>query len=297
MKIIEVKGLSKKYKNNSFFSLKDANFTIYKGDIVGLIGKNGAGKSTLLKLMSKAQKPTNGTVVFKGQDIYKKENILNSFGIMIEPVFYEYLTVEENLKVFLKIHRGEHHYSKIEEILKLVDLWNSRNRKPETFSFGMKQRTALALALITEPEFIMLDEPFVGLDPFGVKNLIDILKRWSDNKQTSMIISSHQLSELESICNRYIFIENGKLKEKDSNKGRSLLIYLNPQNNNESLFLNGFAAEYGITIENNVLEIPVDMENKKFNIIIEKLADRKLIKNISHSKDHLEDLFEERGNQ
>lgn len=297
MKIIEVKGLSKKYKNNSFFSLKDANFTIYKGDIVGLIGKNGAGKSTLLKLMSKAQKPTNGTVVFKGQDIYKKENILNSFGIMIEPVFYEYLTVEENLKVFLKIHRGEQHYSKIEEILKLVDLWNSRNRKPETFSFGMKQRTALALALITEPEFIMLDEPFVGLDPFGVKNLIDILKRWSDNKQTSMIISSHQLSELESICNRYIFIENGKLKEKDSNKGRSLLIYLNPQNNNESLFLNGFAAEYGITIENNVLEIPVDMENKKFNIIIEKLADRKLIKNISHSKDHLKDLFEERGNQ
>lgn len=297
MKIIEVKGLSKKYKNNSFFSLKDANFTIYKGDIVGLIGKNGAGKSTLLKLMSKAQKPTNGTVVFKGQDIYKKENILNSFGIMIEPVFYEYLTVEENLKVFLKIHRGEQHYSKIEEILKLVDLWNSRNRKPETFSFGMKQRTALALALITEPEFIMLDEPFVGLDPFGVKNLIDILKRWSDNKQTSMIISSHQLSELESICNRYIFIENGKLKEKDSNKGRSLLIYLNPQNNNESLFLNGFAAEYGITIENNVLEIPIDMENKKFNIIIEKLADRKLIKNISHSKDHLEDLFEERGNQ
>lgn len=297
MKIIEVKGLSKKYKNNSFFSLKDANFTIYKGDIVGLIGKNGAGKSTLLKLMSKAQKPTNGTVVFKGQDIYKKENILNSFGIMIEPVFYEYLTVEENLKVFLKIHRGEQHYSKIEEILKLVDLWNSRNRKPETFSFGMKQRTALALALITEPEFIMLDEPFVGLDPFGVKNLIDILKRWSDNKQTSMIISSHQLSELESICNRYIFIENGKLKEKDSNKGRSLLIYLNPQNNNESLFLNGFAAEYGITIENNVLEIPIYMENKKFNIIIEKLADRKLIKNISHSKDHLEDLFEERGNQ
>jgi len=161
----------------------------------------------------------------------------------------------------------------------------------------MKQRTALALALITEPEFIMLDEPFVGLDPFGVKNLIDILKRWSDNKQTSMIISSHQLSELESICNRYIFIENGKLKEKDSSKGRSLLIYLNPQNNSESLFLNGFAAEYGITIENNVLEIPVDMENKKFNIIIEKLADRKLIKNISHSKDHLEDLFEERGNQ
>lgn len=297
MKIIEVKGLSKKYKNNSFFSLKDANFTIYKGDIVGLIGKNGAGKSTLLKLMSKAQKPTNGTVVFKGQDIYKKENILNSFGIMIEPVFYEYLTVEENLKVFLKIHRGEQHYSKIEEILKLVDLWNSRNRKPETFSFGMKQRTALALALITEPEFIMLDEPFVGLDPFGVKNLIDILKRWSDNKQTSMIISSHQLSELESICNRYIFIENGKLKEKDSSKGRSLLIYLNPQNNSESLFLNGFAAEYGVTIENNVLEIPVDMENKKFNIIIEKLADRKLIKNISHSKDHLEDLFEERGNQ
>lgn len=297
MKIIEVKNLSKKYKNNSFFSLQNASFTISKGDIVGLIGKNGAGKSTLLKLMSKAQKPTSGTILFKDQDIFKKDNILSNFGIMIEPVFYGYLSVEENLKIFLQIHREEQHYGQIEDILKLVDLWKSRDRKPESFSFGMKQRTALALALITEPEFIMLDEPFVGLDPVGVNKLIDILKKWSEKKQTSMIISSHQLSELESICNRYLFIDAGKLTDNINNKKGSIVVNLNSEYRNDPHFFVEISDNYGISIENGVLEIPAEMENKQFNKLLEKLASKNLIKNISQNKDNLENLFIDGGNE
>ena len=297
MKIIEVKNLSKKYKNNSFFSLQNANFTISKGDIVGLIGKNGAGKSTLLKLMSKAQNPTSGTILFKNQDIFKKENVLSNFGIMIEPVFYGYLSVEENLKIFLQIHREEQHYDQIEDILKLVDLWKSRDRKPESFSFGMKQRTALALALITEPEFIMLDEPFVGLDPVGVNKLIDILKKWSEKKQTSMIISSHQLSELESICNRYLFIDAGKLTDNINNKKGSIVVKLNSEYRNDPHFFVEISDNYGISIKNGVLEIPAEMENKQFNKLLERLASKNLIMNISQNKDDLEDLFIDGGNE
>lgn len=297
MKIIEVKNLSKKYKNNSFFSLQNASFTISKGDIVGLIGKNGAGKSTLLKLMSKAQKPTSGTILFKDQDIFKKDNILSNFGIMIEPVFYGYLSVEENLKIFLRIHREEQHYGQIEDILKLVDLWKSRDRKPESFSFGMKQRTALALALITEPEFIMLDEPFVGLDPVGVNKLIGILKKWSEKEQTSMIISSHQLSELESICNRYLFIDAGKLTDNINNKKGSIVVNLNSEYRNDPNFFVEISDNYGISIENGVLEIPAEMENKQFNKLLERLASKNLIKNISQNKDNLENLFIDGGNE
>lgn len=297
MKIIEVKDLSKKYKNNSFFSLQNANFTISKGDIVGLIGKNGAGKSTLLKLMSKAQNPTSGTILFKNQDIFKKENVLSNFGIMIEPVFYGYLSVEENLKIFLQIHREEQHYGQIEDILKLVDLWKSRDRKPESFSFGMKQRTALALALITEPEFIMLDEPFVGLDPVGVNKLIDILKKWSEKKQTSMIISSHQLSELESICNRYLFIDAGKLTDNINNKKGSIVVKLNSEYRNDPHFFVEISDNYGISIKNGVLEIPAEMENKQFNKLLERLASKNLIMNIYQNKDDLEDLFIDGGNE
>ena len=227
MAIIEVKGLGKRYKGNDFYSLKNANFTIEEGDIVGLVGKNGSEKSTLLKLLAKSQNPTEGTVFFNGKDIFKEDNILRDFGIMIEPVFFPQISVEENVKLYLKIHKKEQHQDNIEKTLKLVGLWEAKNRKPVDFSFGMKQRTALALALVTEPRFVLLDEPFVGLDPIGVRNLLDILKQWSKVNKTSMIIFSHQLAELEELCTRYLFIESGTIDDKISAEHNSIIIELN----------------------------------------------------------------------
>ena len=294
MAIIEVKGLGKRYKGNDFYSLKNANFTIEEGDIVGLVGKNGSEKSTLLKLLAKSQNPAEGTVFFNGKDIFKEDNILRDFGIMIEPVFFPQISVEENVKLYLKIHKKEQHQDNIEKTLKLVGLWEAKNRKPVDFSFGMKQRTALALALVTEPRFVLLDEPFVGLDPIGVRNLLDILKQWSKVNKTSMIIFSHQLAELEELCTRYLFIESGTIDDKISAEHNSIIIELNEMISEEDGHLiENLVKNYYLKYSENCIEIDNSVNNEALNAILEQLAVAKLIKNVLSKKDSLERLFTE----
>lgn len=285
MAIIEVKGLGKRYKGNDFYSLKNANFTIEEGDIVGLVGKNGSEKSTLLKLLAKSQNPTEGTVFFNGKDIFKEDNILRDFGIMIEPVFFPQISVEENVKLYLKIHKKEQYQDNIEKTLKLVGLWEAKNRKSVDFSFGMKQRTALALALVTEPRFVLLDEPFVGLDPIGVRNLLDILKQWSKVNKTSMIIFSHQLAELEELCTRYLFIESGTIDDKISAEHNSIIIELNEMISEEDGHLiENLVKNYYLKYSENCIEIDNSVNNEALNAILEQLAVAKLIKNILSKK-------------
>lgn len=209
--MLEITNVSKQFKGNDFYSLNDVTFNVQKGEIVGLIGKNGAGKSTLMKLIAKSLRPSSGVITYNGIDINSQDNILDDFGLMIDPVFYPEMTVIDNLKFYLKLHGKASLYSNIEYILKLVELWSVRHRRPKHFSFGMKQRTALAIALVAEPGFLILDEPFVGLDPIGVQKLIAILKKWTTERRISMLISSHQLGELEELCERYIYIESGKV--------------------------------------------------------------------------------------
>lgn len=285
MAIIEVKGLGKRYKGNDFYSLKNANFTIEEGDIVGLVGKNGSGKSTLLKLLAKSQNPTEGTVFFNGKDIFKEDNILRDFGIMIEPVFFPQISVEENVKLYLKIHKKEQYQDNIEKTLKLVGLWEAKNRKPVDFPFGMKQRTALALALVTEPQFVLLDEPFVGLDSIGVRNLLDILKQWSKVNKTSMIIFSHQLAELEELCTRYLFIESGTIDDKISAEHNSIIIELNEMISEEDGHLiENLVKNYYLKYSENCIEIDNSVNNEALNAILEQLAVAKLIKNVLSKK-------------
>ncbi|GEO50032.1 ABC transporter ATP-binding protein [Lactiplantibacillus pentosus] len=293
MKIIEAVNISKKYKSNSFYSLKDINFSIETGDIVGLIGKNGAGKSTLLKLMAKAQKPTSGTLKFKGIDISKGNNVLDKFGIMIEPIFYPHLTVYENISFFLKIHKKEQYVRNIQAVLELVDLWNAKDRKPAAFSFGMKQRLSLALSLITEPDFMILDEPFVGLDPIGVKKLIGILQYWSTTKHTSMIISSHQLNELEDLCNRYIFIDSGRLKTQFDDKKNFLIVQLDVHTDQAQQIVKSIATKYQLEIDNQKLALPLALKKGQLNEILMELSSNKLIERIYSAKDELESYFTE----
>lgn len=294
MAIIEVKGLGKKYKGNAFYSLENATFTIEEGDIIGLVGKNGSGKSTLLKILAKSQNPTEGNVFFNGRDIFKEDNILKDFGIMIEPVFFPQISVEENLKLYLKIHKKEQYQDNIEKILKLVGLWEAKDRKPIDFSFGMKQRTALALALVTEPQFVLLDEPFVGLDTIGVKNLLEILKQWSKVNKTSMIISSHQLAELEDLCTRYLFIESGIIDDKISTEQNSIIIELNEIFRDEDNHLiENLVKKYSLKYSENNIEIDNSVNNEALNSILEQLAVAKLINNVLSKKDSLERLFVE----
>lgn len=287
--MLKIEKLSKKFPGNDFYSLSDVSLEIEKGEIVGLIGKNGAGKSTLMKMMAKSQKPTSGKISYNGTDINSNDNVLEDFGIMIEPVFYPEMSVIDNLKFYLKLHGKKELYPNIERTLKLVELWESRNRKPKGFSFGMKQRTALAIALVAEPDFLILDEPFVGLDPVGVQKLIDILKKWSSERQISMLISSHQLGELEALCNRYIYIEGGKLAESFIGKAQpSLVVHLNSKYHMCNLKDH---ISQGITLSDGLLDIPISVDKEALNDIFGVLASESLIESIEVKENHLKEVF------
>ena len=287
--MLKIENLSKKFKGNDFYSLSDVSLEIGKGEIVGLIGKNGAGKSTLMKMMAKSQRPTSGTITYRGIDINSKDNVLEDFGIMIDPVFYPEMSVMDNLKFYLKLHGKQEWYSNIEKTLRLVELWEARNRKPKGFSFGMKQRTALAIALVAEPDFLILDEPFVGLDPIGVQKLIDILKQWSSERQISMLISSHQLGELESLCNRYVYIEGGKLVDSFEGKEQpSVVVHLHPSAN--TALLDSYLSS-DVMLEGRLLDISTASSRSTLNEIFKVLAENDMIESIDVKENHLKEVF------
>ncbi len=207
--MIEVINLSKKYKKAEEFSLKQADFTLKRGEMAGLIGANGAGKSTLMKTMCKFISPTEGTVKINGEDLYSKDYMLKDVGILLEPVFFPQLSAYENMEYYLKIHGKKEFLPSIEEHLEMVGLLKSRDKKVKSFSFGMKQRLGLALALSGKPKMLILDEPFVGLDPNGMKDLIKILHQRVKEDQIAALVSSHQLHELSAVCERVLVIQKG----------------------------------------------------------------------------------------
>ncbi|MCI5760934.1 MAG: ABC transporter ATP-binding protein [Ligilactobacillus agilis] len=273
--VLKVSNVSKKFAGNDFYSLRNINLTVEEGDIVGLIGKNGSGKSTLLKCITKTYIPTEGAITYRQHDLLKESNMLDDFGIMIETVFYPQLTVEENLNFYLSIHNKEEYKENIPNILKLVELYKHRNRKPGGFSFGMKQRLALAIALVAEPSFLILDEPFVGLDPVGIKRLISILRTWSQDRNVSMIISSHQLTELESICNRYVFIDSGSLSNINQ---QSITIVIELNGDVERLISD--IKSYDVDYEGNKLYLSDKIGAEKLNGLLYTLSKNKLIQKL-----------------
>ena len=290
--MLTIHNLSKKFAGNDFYSLRNVNLEINKGEIVGLIGKNGAGKSTLMKLIAKSLKPTEGEIYYNEVELSSKDCLLQDVGIMIDPVFYPEMTVEDNLKFYLRLHNKKELYKNIEPTLRLVELWEVRKRKPKNFSFGMKQRTALAIALVAEPNFLILDEPFVGLDPIGVQKLILILKEWASQRKISMLISSHQLSELESLCDRYVYIESGCLADEFSKpSGRDVFIELIDDEN--ILILESYLSDT-VYIENQYLVISSQCSRGELNKVLQFLGEKQMISSISMKENQLKDIFMER---
>lgn len=295
--MLSASNISKKYKGNDFYSLKDINFNIKEGEIVGLIGKNGAGKSTLLKIITKAIAPTTGVVKYNGQNVRSKNNILDDFGILIETVFYPQLTVLENMNFYLEIHKKENYKNNIPATLKLVDLWEDRDRNPAGFSFGMKQRMALALALVTEPSYLILDEPFTGLDPIGVKNLIKILKTWSSNRKVSMLISSHRLNELENLCDRFMFIKSGKIKEYKKDDLEKFITISIDKNKKDIKELSCISIIPEIQISPGKIKISNKVNKHDFNVLLNKLSMYDMIENIDTSSHDLSDYLDDKGDK
>lgn len=216
--ILETKNLGKNYRRNKV--LNDLNMHIEKNAIYGLIGKNGAGKTTLIRLICGLQKPTSGIYLIcgisnKSKDIKK---VRKRIGAIIEvPSLCLNMTAEDNLKEQYKIV-GIPNYEGISEILNIVKLDNTGNKKVKHFSLGMKQRLGIAIALVGSPDFIILDEPINGLDPEGIIEIRELIIKLNKEKGITFLISSHYLDELSKIATCYGFLNNGKIVEEISKK-------------------------------------------------------------------------------
>lgn len=208
--IIETENLCKMYGNK--LVIKDVNIHVRRGKIYGIIGKNGAGKTSIIKMILGLIHKTTGYIRIFGKDtdVCRKE-LVGRIGYMIEPNgFYSNLSARENLMIFTKIY-GSINSRVVEEALSTVNLPMNDKKKFRDFSLGMKQRLALALAIMNDPEILILDEPTNGLDPIGISNMRRYIKELKEERNKTILLSSHQLSEVEILADDIGVIDEGRI--------------------------------------------------------------------------------------
>lgn len=271
--------------------LKDVSFELYEGDILGFIGPNGAGKTTTIKMILGLQSIDSGTVLINGYDIKKDfERAIESVGTIVEnPDLYMYLTGYENLKLVANMYKNIDK-NRIDEVVKIVKLEQRINDKVSKYSLGMRQRLGIAQAILHKPNLLILDEPTNGLDPEGIKELREIIKNLALKENVGVLISSHNLSELESFCNKVVIIKNGKIIDKNNLSDvkkieHSYIIEVNNINNIKNVI--GLDIEF---ISSNTFKVNIDKEN--IPLIIKKLVDNNInIYMVKEETISLEDAF------
>ena len=210
---IEIKNLNKNY--NNILAVKNINFKINKGSIVGLLGPNGCGKTTTIGMILGLIKPTSGTVFINGQNIENENNrttILEKVNFISPYVeLPKKLTVEENLKVYGKLYGVNNLKDKISDLMKQLNLSEFNKRKTGELSSGQKNRVSLAKALINEPEILLLDEPTASLDPDVGDFIRTYLEDFASKKGTTILLASHNMNEVERLCNEVMMMKNGKI--------------------------------------------------------------------------------------
>lgn len=212
--VIETKNLTKTFLGKEV--IKNCNMTVKKGTIYGFLGTNGAGKTTIFKLLSGLLTPTMGTVRVLGMDIVlERYKILSEIGSLIDtPIFYEHLSATENLKLHLSYMGREN--GDIAGILSTVGLENVGTQPVSTFSMGMRQRLAIARAIVHQPKLLILDEPINGLDPIGIREMRDLFLNLVKTNKMTLLISSHILTEIEHIADTIGVIVNGTIVKEVS---------------------------------------------------------------------------------
>ena len=204
--VLSVQNLTKFY--GSIQALKGVSFDVSKGSVFGILGPNGSGKTTLLGIVMDVLKPTSGTYRFFGKE--SDASMRKDIGTLLEtPNFYHYLSGERNLRIAAEIkQKGQ---DQIDEVLKKVNLYQRRNSKFSTYSLGMKQRLAIASALLGNPDVLVFDEPTNGLDPVGIAEIRELIKQLAAEGKT-IIMASHILDEVEKVCTHVAIIQKGDLK-------------------------------------------------------------------------------------
>lgn len=288
--ILEVNNLSKNF--GGFRAVDNISFRIEKGNVYGLLGPNGSGKSTTLGMILNVVNVTSGTYQwFSGNA--SNQQALKRIGAIIErPNFYPYMSAYENLKLVCKIK--EISTDKIDNKLKLVGLWEYKDRKFRAFSLGMKQRLAIASALLNDPEILILDEPTNGLDPQGIHKIRELIQ-YIASQGVTVLLASHLLDEVEKVCSHVIVLQqgkmlyNGRVDEIINNNG---FIELSSQNNEELLlFLRNNPNFSKVILENDIVKVfpNTDLSTAELNKL---LFDKGfLLSHLVRKKESLENQF------
>lgn len=210
MKVLEVKGVKKKLGKREI--IKGLDLSVNEGEIFGFLGPNGAGKTTTIRMLVGLISPNEGEIVVCGKSVLsEKEQALKNVGAVVEnPELYKYLSGRENLMQIARIRKVSK--EEVEELIDLVGLKDRIDDKVRKYSLGMKQRLGLAAALIGNPKLLILDEPTNGLDPSGIIDFRDVVKKAARERGMAVFISSHILSEVQNLCDRVAFINNGVIK-------------------------------------------------------------------------------------
>ena len=208
--MLEIQKLNKSYRKRKI--INNLNMTVYKGDIYGFLGANGEGKTTTIRMITSLIKADSGDIIINGKSVINGKNeAIKKIGAMVEaPKFYENMSGYENLELMAKITPGVSDLD-IQNVLGLVGLKDRGRDKFKEYSMGMKQRLGIANALLGDPKLIILDEPSNGLDPYGMKEINNLIVSLAKRCDKTFIISSHLLHEMEGICNRIGILHSGKL--------------------------------------------------------------------------------------
>ena len=214
MKVLEVKDLKKKLGKREI--IKGVDFSVEEGEIFGFLGPNGAGKTTTIRMLVGLIKSDSGSIAIFGHDLKKEtEKALGQVGAVVEnPELYKFLSGRENLMQIARIRKISK--EQVQETIDLVGMHDRIDEKVKKYSLGMKQRLGLAAALLSEPKLLILDEPTNGLDPSGILDFREVVKKAAKEKGMAVFISSHILSEVQHLCDRVAFINHGVIKSVEN---------------------------------------------------------------------------------
>ena len=293
--VIKVEKLAKNF--GSFEAVRDVSFTVNKGDVFGFLGPNGAGKSTTIRCLLSLIRLNAGTIQMFGKSYAThRYEILSKIGSIIEkPDFYNYLSAQKNLEIFARISGATVSTKEIHEMLEFVGLGGRGKDKTKGFSHGMKQRLGIAQTLLHKPELIILDEPTTGLDPQGIVEIRNLILRLKNEQNKTILLSSHQLSEIELIANRMVIITKGKsLVEGNVQEllnAQELTVRLELSDVNKAIHLiQQHFANVEITRINEV-EISLSIEKQQVPHLNKMLGDNNILVYALEPKRKLEDFF------
>ncbi|HHX49697.1 MAG TPA: ABC transporter ATP-binding protein [Clostridiales bacterium] len=317
--VAKIENVSKLYKRTSktqeVLAVDNVSFEVRAGEVLGLLGPNGAGKSTLIKMISGLAHPTSGHIEVMGHDIKKdRAAAMHRVGAVIEsPDMYGNKSADWILKYYASLHdresleNGNPQLQKIEkkadldkarikEVLELVGLINRKDSKFKTFSMGMKQRLGIAQALLNNPRFLILDEPANGLDPAGIREIRNLLKMLAKEKNMGILVSSHQLAEMQLMCDRVIIIDNGRLvkevdihhvEEQITKSERTYILITNDNEKAAQILKETFDIEAKITPASLIFETDIPTAKINKDLVLKDIE----VSMLRPQEKNLEDFF------